>query len=100
MRRGEDDEHDRRVRLAVDADEPPELDPDVQLLARLPVRGVLDGLAEVDEAAGERPQVLAGIERAPEQDDLARPGDRDRGGDRLRVVVRGEPAVRAHDRRG
>ena len=61
-------------------------------------RGLLDGLAEVDEAAGERPQVLAGVERAAQQDDLAVRRDRDRGGDGLRVVVGAVAAVRARDR--
>jgi len=86
------------VGAAVDADERPELDRDVDLLARLPVSGLLDGLAEVDEAAGERPQVLAGVECAAEQDDLALRRDRDRGGDRLRVVVGAVAAMRAGDR--
>jgi hypothetical protein len=62
------------------------------------VRGLLDGLAQVDEAARERPQVLAGVERAPQQDDLAALRDGDRGGDGLRVVIGAVAAVRAGDR--
>ena len=73
VRRRVDDEHDAVLGAAVDADERVELDVDLELLQRLPARRLLDGLAEVDEAAGERPQVLAGVERAPQQDDLVRP---------------------------
>jgi hypothetical protein len=96
--RGVDDQHDALLRAAIDADERAELDRDVELLAGLAVGGLLDRLAEVDEAAGERPQVLARVEGATEQDDLAVRGDRDRGGDRLGVVVGAVAAVRAGDR--
>jgi hypothetical protein len=95
---GEDDQNDAVVGAAVDADERPELDRDVELLPDLAMSGVLDRLPEVDEAAGERPQVLAGVERAAQQDDLAGRRDRDRGDDRLGVVVRAVAAVRAGDR--
>jgi hypothetical protein len=60
--------------------------------------GLLHRLAEVDEAAGERPQVLAGIGGAAQQDDFPSGRDGDRGGDRLRVVVGAVAAVRAGDR--
>jgi hypothetical protein len=96
--RGVDDQHDPLLRAAVDADDRAEIDRDVELLAGLAVGGFLDRLAEVDEAAGERPQLLARVEGAAEQDDLAVRGDRDRGCDRLGVVVGAVAAVRAGDR--
>jgi hypothetical protein len=86
------------VGAAVDADERPELNRDADLLPRLALGGLSDRFAEVDEAARERPQVLAGVERAPEQDDVVIRRDRDRGGDRLRVVISAVAAVRAGDR--
>jgi hypothetical protein len=86
------------VGAAVDADQRPKLDGDVDLLPGLAMGRLLDGLAEVDEAAGERPKVLAGVERPAQQDDLVRRGDGDRGGDRLGVVVGAVAAVRAGDR--
>jgi hypothetical protein len=88
------------VGAAVDADERPELDRDVDLLLRFPVGGFLDGFAKVDEAAGERPQVLTGVERAAQQDDVVVGRDRDGGGDGLRVVVGAVAAMRAGDRAG
>ena len=65
----EDDEHDAILGARVDADERAELDLDLELLARLAPRGVLDGLAELDEAAGERPATRALVQRAAQQPD-------------------------------
>jgi hypothetical protein len=75
-----------------------ELHGDVELLQRLAAGGVLDRLAQVGVAAGERPQVLAGVEGALEQDEAAVGRARDRGGDGLGVVVGDVAAVRAGDR--
>jgi hypothetical protein len=95
-----DDQDDRAVRAAVDADEAVELDVDLELLPRFPACGLLRRLAEVDEAAGERPQVAAGVGVAAEQDDPASRVVRDRAGDGLGVVVGAVAAVRAGEAAG
>ena len=66
---GEDDQDDAVLGAGVDADEVRELDRDLELLLRLSAGRLLNRLAEVDEAAGERPQVLAGVEASLQQDD-------------------------------
>jgi hypothetical protein len=97
---GVDDEDDRVVLAAVDADEPGQRDRDPELLARLAVGGLLGRLAEVDEAARERPEVAARVRAALEQDDPAVRVVRDRAGDRLGVVVGAIAAVRACEAAG
>jgi hypothetical protein len=99
-RRRVDDQDDRAVRPAVDADEAVELDVDLELLPRFPARGLLRRLAEVDEAAGERPEIAAGVRVAAEQDDPALRVVRDRAGDGLGVVVGAVAAVGAGEAAG
>ena len=95
---GEDDQDDTVLGTRVDADEVRELDRDLELLLRLSLRRLFNRFAEVDEAAGERPQVLAGIEAPLQQDDAVVGRGRDRRRDRLRVVVGAVAAVGAADR--
>ena len=60
VRGGEDDQHDRAPRRGCRRRRAaPSSIVDLELLPRLAPRGLLDGLAEVDEAAGEGPQALA-----------------------------------------
>src|SRR3954468_3566151 len=92
------DEHDPLLRARVDADQPAELDVDLQLLARLADRGVLDRLAQIDEAAGERPQPSARVEGPPQQPHVAPFVARDRARDRLWVVIRAVTTSPARDR--
>ncbi len=63
-----DDDH-RRARVRVDVEQPGEVHLQARLLERLAHRGVGHGLAEVHEAAGVRPQTVAGIDRAAGQQD-------------------------------
>ena len=98
----EDDQHRARVGARVDADEAAELDLHLELLARLAHGGVLDGLAELDVAARERPAPRALVQRAAQQPDPALVVARDRRGDRLgapqRVVAAGVAAQLARER--
>jgi hypothetical protein len=90
------------LRTRVHADERPELDVDLKLLAGLAPRRVLDGLAELDVAAGERPAPGALVQRAAQQPDPALLVTRDRGRDRLwapeRVVAAALAAQLARER--
>src|SRR4051794_16598000 len=98
QRRLVDDEHDAVLRARVQPDEPGELDVDVELLPRLAARGVLNGLAEVDEPAGERPQPGARVEAAAQEPDTPVGLARDSAGDGLGVIERRVAAVVALQR--
>src|SRR4051812_22279743 len=91
-RRVEDDEDHAVPRARVDADEAGELDVDLELLLRLAPGGLLDRLAEVDEAAGERPPARGRVEPAAQEPDAAVGLARDRAGDGLGVVEGGVAA--------
>src|SRR2546430_8986598 len=68
---------------------------ETRLLERLPHRGVRHGLAEVDEAARERPEPAPGADRpAREQDGAVLLGER--GADDLGAQIEDEAAARAH----
>ena len=98
----EHDEHVPLLRARVHADEGAELDVDRELLARLPPRSVLDGLAELDVPARERPEPSALLQRAAQQPDPAVLVTRDCGRDRLgapqRVVAAALAAQLARER--
>jgi len=86
--RVEDDEHRARVGARVDTHEIAELDVHLELFARLAHGGILDGLAELDVAAGKRPAPGALVLRAAQQPDPAVLVARDRGGGGLRAPQR------------
>ena len=52
----------------------------------------MDGLVDLEEAAGLRPPALARLDATPDQDDLAGVGDREGRDDEARVDVDDVPA--------
>ena len=88
----ERDGHDGRLEPRVEPDDLARLDEEPGLLVRLADRRLVDGLVDLEEAAGLRPRALAGLDAAPDQDDLAGVGDREGRDDQARVDVDDVPA--------
>src|SRR2546421_9691663 len=74
---------------------PGQLHAEPGLLERLALGGVGDGLTEVDESTGKRPQSTAGIDRAAREENPAvLLGNR--AGHHLRIEIEDEAAAGAH----
>src|SRR5439155_6916708 len=75
------DHDDRGLQAGVEADDLARANLETGLLERLPDRALGDRLVDLEEAAWLRPAPVAGLDAAPDQDDLAGLGHRDRGDD-------------------
>ena len=73
----ERDGHDARLEPRVEPDDLARLDEQAGLLERLADGRLVDRLVDLEEAARLRPRALAGLDPAPDQDDLAGVGDRE-----------------------
>ena len=89
---------DRRLQPRVQPDDLARLDEQAGLLERLADRRLVDGLVDLEEAAGLRPPAEARLDAASDQDDLAGVGDRDRRHDEPRVDVGDVPAAAQQSR--
>jgi hypothetical protein len=92
--RDHDDARRRALRGVVDVQHRLDLDRCPDLFATLANDGFGGALVVVDEAAGQTPQTVPGLDRAPAEDDAAVGLDHDRGSD-LGVAPEDEVVVRA-----